>query len=167
MLTFNANNFKNKKTKYNKIKIKQKNNVNSRNSWNVISVSGTDGEVINYLQKNNILKIKNLEKMYFRLQNKTFYEQCRAIFDEKGLFHEIIHSYCLKHKNKSHICEWICYQTIHQNKNEFLNPFFMIYDFNKHGLITYDDRQQVMHNTFLCVFFAKKNANSIKIKSKV
>ncbi|MFO0820621.1 MAG: hypothetical protein U1A77_21920 [Pirellulales bacterium] len=75
-------------------------------SWAYVSQNGTNDEVLTFLQKNNVQQL-NLDKIAFRLRDKTFFQLVTALLTERRAFHATTWSYSLLHDLPAAIQEYL------------------------------------------------------------
>ena len=101
-------------TKLKKFKVVKKLTKIDTQSWEYVSQHGKKSDVIDYLQKNNLNRI-DLNKIAFRMKNKSFFEQIINLLKSRQFFHPVLWSYGIYHKNQSIISEYL--QNSHFAKN--------------------------------------------------
>jgi hypothetical protein len=65
-------------------------------TWDYVSQSGTNEEVIAFLNRENVRAI-NLEKIAFRLKDRPFYEAIIKLLQDRHLYHSTTSSYSIFH----------------------------------------------------------------------
>jgi len=74
---------------------------------------GNKKEVLEFLNRSNIIKEEDLEKIYWMLKDKDFYNQLISILKEKYIFNDDIWEYSLKNDDIDSLQEYI-----HNHKNK-------------------------------------------------
>jgi hypothetical protein len=65
-------------------------------SWDYISQFGTEDQVIEYLQRNNLHRT-NLEKIAFRMADRAFFDRVIPLLSQRHAYHNTLWSYGIKH----------------------------------------------------------------------
>lgn len=82
-----------------------------KTSWPYVSQNGTEKEVIEYLQGNNIDRL-DLALMTFRLKNREFFESAYKLLKKRHVYHNLTWSYGLYHQNTPAISEFLAHSRI-------------------------------------------------------
>ncbi|MEZ6093665.1 MAG: hypothetical protein R3C03_05445 [Pirellulaceae bacterium] len=77
-----------------------------KSSWKHISQNGTDDEVIQFLNDNNLNEIE-LSQIAFRVKNKAFYDRAIALLRSRQSFDPTLWSYSLEHRDVPAINEFL------------------------------------------------------------
>ncbi|MBF0224487.1 MAG: hypothetical protein HQK76_03440 [Desulfobacterales bacterium] len=85
-----------------------------KTSWDYVSQNGSDEDVIEYLNQNNINRL-NLERIAFRLKNKAFFDKITEVLKKRHVYHNTVWSYSIYHNNTKEIREYL------QNCDSFVN----------------------------------------------
>jgi hypothetical protein len=75
-------------------------------SWDYVSQHGTDEEVLAFLKKNNIQSL-NLEKIAFRMRDKTFFTAAIELLTARHVYQNTLWSYALQHDVPSAASEFL------------------------------------------------------------
>jgi hypothetical protein len=79
-----------------------------KTSWQFVSQNGTDDEVIEYLNQNNVLRL-NLDKIAFRMQDKTFFQRAIETLRNRYVYNHTLWAYAVKHNDLSSMREYMSY----------------------------------------------------------
>ncbi len=82
--------------------------------------SGSKGEILNFIRNMKVVKLKELQKVYWMLRDKEFYESIVNIMRERGLYDSAVWSVAYFHKDFVSLKEYF-EQT--QNLKHILGPF--------------------------------------------
>ncbi len=77
-----------------------------RSSWAYVSQNGTEDEVIEFLKRENVLRI-DLFKIAFRMGDAKFFEQTLAVLRERLAYDHVLWSYGVQHNNTLAIREFL------------------------------------------------------------
>jgi hypothetical protein len=77
-------------------------------SWKYVSQHGSNKDVIQYLNHNNLNRI-DLEKIAFRLKNKSFFRQIITLLKNRQIFHSVLWSYGIYHQEQDVINEYLAH----------------------------------------------------------
>jgi len=75
-------------------------------SWDYISQFGTDDQVIQYLQKNNLYRT-NLDKIAFRVQDRAFFDRVIPLLSRLHAYNNTLWSYGIKHNAPAVIAQFL------------------------------------------------------------
>jgi hypothetical protein len=79
-------------------------------SWKYVSQHGSHTDVLQYLNHNNLNRI-DLEKIAFRLKDKSFYRQVITLLQNRQFFHPVLWSYGIYHQDQGVIKEYLAHST--------------------------------------------------------
>ncbi|MCM8531747.1 MAG: hypothetical protein NE330_11340 [Lentisphaeraceae bacterium] len=85
-----------------------------KNSWEYISVHGSNADVLNYLKTSNIENI-NFSTTIWRLQDSQFCTDFLKVLTEKNIYDQTVFSYSLKHQLPTYTSTYLT-QTINPTK---------------------------------------------------
>ncbi len=77
-----------------------------KTSWEYVSQNGSDDEVIEFLNRNNILRL-DLDKIAFRMKDKSFFERAVDTIRDRYAYDHILWSYAVKHNVAEAIREFL------------------------------------------------------------
>jgi hypothetical protein len=77
-------------------------------SWKYVSQHGSNNDVIQYLNHNNLNRI-DLGKIAFRMKNKSFFRQVITLLQNRQFFHPVLWSYGIYHQNHGVINEYLAH----------------------------------------------------------
>ena len=78
-------------------------------SWDYVSQHGTDGEVLAFMARENVLAL-NLEKIAFRMKDRGFFEATIRLLDERHVYHPTLWSYGIMHADVPTACQFLLHQ---------------------------------------------------------
>jgi hypothetical protein len=67
-----------------------------RRSWQYVSQSGSDEELLEYLRTENLHRV-DLEKIAHRMHDREFFQSATAVLASRHLYHHTLWSYAIKH----------------------------------------------------------------------
>lgn len=85
-----------------------------KTSWDYISQSGTNDEVLAYLDNNNLFRT-DLNKIAWRMQDDEFFQSVTSLLSNYHVFHPVLWSYGFKHKSTKQMSDFL------QFRNDFVN----------------------------------------------
>ncbi len=96
-------------TKGNPMKYNVKNKIDNISSENLDDVleSGSKDDILNFFMKQKLIKEKDLEKIYWIMIEKNFYEQITSLLRKKGIYDKKIWLMGFLHNNETCIKEYI------------------------------------------------------------
>lgn len=111
-----------------------------RRSWSYLSQHGSDAEVIEFLQTENILAI-DLGKIAFRMADREFFRQATDTLRSRKAYQALLWSYAVKHNDSATIAEFL------RNSPEFLQQIGPAFE---SPLVTIDpvDRRWYEHREY-------------------
>ena len=77
-------------------------------SWKYVSQHGSNQDVIQYLTQNNLNRI-DLEKIAFRMKDKSFFRQVITLLQNRQFFHPVLWSYGIYHQDQEVITEYLAH----------------------------------------------------------
>jgi hypothetical protein len=77
-----------------------------KESWDYVSQDGTDDDVINYLQNQNLLPIR-LDRIAFRMKDKNFFNRVVALLDNRHAYNHTLWSYGVSHNDPARVQEFL------------------------------------------------------------
>ena len=77
-----------------------------KTSWEFVSQNGTNDEVIDFLNQENILRL-NLAKIAFRLKDKQFFQRAIQTLRNRYVYNHTLWSYSIKHDETDAIVEYM------------------------------------------------------------
>ncbi len=80
-----------------------------RQSWEYVSQNGTPEEVVNFLKTENLQRI-DLEKIAFRMHDKSFFQEVTQLLATNHIFHPTLWSYAIKHDVPQKIGQFLQHQ---------------------------------------------------------
>lgn len=80
-----------------------------KTSWAYISQYGSGADVLEYLEKNNLLQT-DLKKIAWRMQDKDYFGKVISLLDRNHVFHSVLWSYAVKHNVAPVIRQFLNYQ---------------------------------------------------------
>ena len=83
-------------------------------SWDYVSQFGSDQEVIEFLNKNNVFEL-NLGRIGFRMKNKQFFETVTEQLQERHAYSHELWAYALKHNDSEAVATYL------KNSGNFLS----------------------------------------------
>ncbi len=89
-------------------------------SWAYIADWGTTEQVIDFLKKNNLFKL-DLDRIAFRMHDKSVFNQVTQLLSERGMFNATLWAYSVMHNDAKQITQLL------QNRQDFvanLGPAF-------------------------------------------
>lgn len=81
-----------------------------KTSWPYVAENGTDEEVLDFLQHNNIDRL-DLSLMAFRLKNREFFTKAYELLKSRRVYHDLSWSYGLYHRNVTAINEYLAHSS--------------------------------------------------------
>lgn len=75
-------------------------------SWEFVSQNGTPDEVVEFLGRENLLRL-DLGKIAFRMNDPQYFERVTSLLRERHAYHHDLWSYALKHDNRPAIREYL------------------------------------------------------------
>lgn len=75
-------------------------------SWQYISQNGTNDEVIDFINEQNVRRI-DLEKIAFRMKDQAFFDRAIATLRNRYVFNHLLWSYSVKHDRLQAISEFL------------------------------------------------------------
>ena len=75
-------------------------------SWDYVSQFGSDKDVIEFLNKNNVFEL-NLGRMAFRMKNKQFFETVTELLEERHAYSNELWAYALKHNDREAVATYL------------------------------------------------------------
>ncbi|MBI5725512.1 MAG: hypothetical protein HZA50_16260 [Planctomycetes bacterium] len=75
-------------------------------SWDYISQFGSDDDVVNYMQANNLGRI-NLDRVAWRMAGKEYFQKVLAILSARHVYNHTLWSYSLKHNDLPALREYL------------------------------------------------------------
>lgn len=75
-------------------------------SWAYVSQHGSDQQVLDFLRNQNINRL-NLEKIAFRLQERTFFNAVITLLNDRHIYSPVIWSYGIKHNELDAISQYL------------------------------------------------------------
>ncbi len=84
-----------------------------KQSWDYLSQHGTPEDVLNFLRSENLLQV-NLERMAWRMQDKTFFLAAIDLLNARHVYSQLLWSYGVKHNDVPSIRQFL------QFANEFV-----------------------------------------------
>jgi hypothetical protein len=79
-----------------------------KTSWEFVSQNGTDDEVIQFLNQENILRL-NLDKIAFRMEDKPFFARAIETLRNRYVFNQTLWAYAVKHNDLDALREYLTY----------------------------------------------------------
>lgn len=76
------------------------------NTWEYVSDWAADDDVLTFLKSANLRKI-DLNRIAFRMQDKSFYERTLELLSNAGIYQDTLWSYSLKHFDDARIREYV------------------------------------------------------------
>jgi len=95
-------------TKAKTLKVVNKLSSIDTQSWKYVSQHGSNNDVIQYLNHNNLNRI-DLEKIAFRMKDKSFFHQVIALLQNKQFYHAVLWSYGIYHQDQGVINEYLAH----------------------------------------------------------
>ena len=77
-----------------------------KTTWTWISQNGSNDDVIEYLQANNLHRL-NLQLMAWRMKDLDFTKRILALLHNRNHYHDISYSFALKHNIRSQAAEYV------------------------------------------------------------
>jgi len=77
-----------------------------RSSWAFLSQNGSDEEVIEFLERENLLNI-DLSMIAFRMKDKRFFDEATRILKSRFVYDPVLWSYAVKHNAADRIREFL------------------------------------------------------------
>ena len=77
-----------------------------RTSWEYVSQNGSEDEVIEFLNQNNVLRLE-LGKIAFRMKDKSFFERAIKTLRNRYTYNHVLWSYSVKHNLTDAIGEFL------------------------------------------------------------
>ncbi len=124
-----------------------------KTSWPYISQNGSNKDVIDFLNKNNIERF-DLNLAAFRLKDKTFFEDLYSLLKKRHKFHNTVWSYGIFHRNKEVIKEFLSFSNLAEQSGSTLNSELLV--------INPIERFKYQHKEYLPLI----NARSFKLGKK-
>ncbi|HNW12896.1 MAG TPA: hypothetical protein PKI71_16140, partial [Candidatus Rifleibacterium sp.] len=82
-----------------------------KNSWPWLSQNGTDAQILDYLEKNNIERL-DLVQIAFRLKDRDFFIKVTDLLKKRHVFNDVIWSYGLMHGHLPAIKDYLPYTAL-------------------------------------------------------
>jgi hypothetical protein len=98
-----------------------------RTSWPYLSQHGTDQEVLDYLQRENLNAI-DLDKIAFRMRDKDVFRQTIAVLSQRHLYNHTLWSYAIEHDEPGAAREFLshCDDFVSQCGDQLDSPLLTI-----------------------------------------
>lgn len=77
-----------------------------KTTWQYVADWGSDDDVLAFMKEANLRKIE-LDRIAFRMQDKSFYEKCIGLLGNAGIYHDVLWAYSLKHMDDVRIREYV------------------------------------------------------------
>ncbi len=77
-----------------------------KQSWDYISQYGSDDDVLAFLKTENLLRV-NLDRIAWRVQDKSFFEKTIAILSARHVYSNTLWSYAVKHDDPAAIRQFL------------------------------------------------------------
>lgn len=77
-----------------------------KNSWEFVSQNGTEDQVIEFLNQNNVLRLA-LDKIAFRMKDKDFFARAIETLRNRYVYNHVLWSYAIKHNDVAAIREYM------------------------------------------------------------
>ncbi|MDB4381145.1 hypothetical protein N9Z70_07115, partial [Mariniblastus sp.] len=77
-----------------------------KTSWEFVSQNGTDDDVIDFLNRENVLRLK-LDAIAFRMKDKAFFERTIETLRSRCAYNNVLWSYAVKHNDPVAINEYL------------------------------------------------------------
>jgi len=77
-------------------------------SWKYVSQHGNNNDVIQYLNHNNLNRI-DLEKIAFRMKDKSFFRQVITLLQNRQYYHDVLWSYGIYHQDEGVMNEYLAH----------------------------------------------------------
>ncbi|HOI91937.1 MAG TPA: hypothetical protein PLK28_15660 [Candidatus Rifleibacterium sp.] len=82
-----------------------------KNSWPWLSQNGTDAQILDYLEKNNIERL-DLVQIAFRLKDRDFFIKVTDLLKKRHVFNDVIWSYGLMHGHLPAMKDYLPYTAL-------------------------------------------------------
>lgn len=77
-----------------------------KTSWAFISQNGSDDQVIEFLNRENVLRL-GLDQIAFRMKNETFFQRAIETLRNRYVYNHLLWSYAIKHNDVNAIREYL------------------------------------------------------------
>ncbi len=91
-----------------------------KTSWEFVSQNGSEDEVIDYLNRNNILRL-DLDKIAFRMKNKSFFQRAIETLRNRYAYNHTLWSYAVNHNLNNAIREFLTHAS---QISDNVGPYF-------------------------------------------
>ena len=128
-----------------------------KSSWAYVSQNGTDDEVIEFINKNNVLRL-NLDQIAFRMKDKAFFQRALETIKNRYTYNQTLWAYSILHNDLPAIREFL------SHADAFVSQCGI--NFNSE-LLTIDpiDRRWYFHSEFWPLVNAR--AHQVGLKRKI
>ena len=82
-----------------------------KTSWQYVSQNGSDQDVIDFLNKQNILSL-DLEKIAFRMKDQDFFQKATRALRNRFVFHRTLWSYSVQHNDPVALKEFLANESV-------------------------------------------------------
>jgi hypothetical protein len=122
----------------------------NKDSWGYVSLWGTAEQVLEYLKTRNVQQLQ-LDRIAFRMQDKTFYNACLAELEAQGIYHPVLWAYAVQHNDPPRINQLIAFRPEWAEKlgPVFRSPIATIDTANRYEYENLDYRPLVNARTHL------------------
>ncbi|MGK5094741.1 hypothetical protein WDW89_22370 [Deltaproteobacteria bacterium TL4] len=109
------------------IKVVERPTQVDKDSWNYISQSASDEEVLAFLYKNNLHRL-DLNRIAFRMRNQEFFKQVLVLLDTFHVYNDTLWSYSIYHDDKTRLKDYLEHSSLLQQSGEFLESLLVTID---------------------------------------
>lgn len=83
--------------------------VQNKDSWGYISLWGTNEQVLECLKTRNVQQLQ-LDRIAFRMQDRSFYDACVSELEAQGIYHPVLWAYAVQHNDPPRIAQLIAFR---------------------------------------------------------
>jgi hypothetical protein len=96
---------------FQKVRVLDRPEVLETETWSYVALWGTDDQVLEFLGSHNTQQLR-LELIAFRMQDKSFFEQCLAELDSQGVFNDTLWAYSIRHADTKQIGQFLSHNSV-------------------------------------------------------